>query len=525
MAARDTLGRTDAVIVGAGAAGTLFAAVLAEAGKSVLVLEPGPAWKTDDLYSSLIWSRRLRWGGPAVESLGTHAFGAGFNTGWGIGGAALHHYGTWPRMMPSDFTMKSDHGRGLDWPIGYDDLRPFYDRIQADVGISGDAEAEVWRPAGAPYPLPPLQQFAQARLLSRCFEAMGMKTAPSPMAILSQDYKGRQACVYDGWCDAGCPTGALANPLVTYYPRAVAAGARFVTGAHVTRLLPGRTAREAAGVEYVDAWGETGRALADVVVLAASTLSNPAILLNSATDGWSDGAGNSSGLVGRYFMTHSIASAYGFFDDELTENYMGVSGAQATNMDHYGKTSLGGGAFGSLQWQLAPAMKPNDLLGVAMARADLFGDELTAFMDRAVQHLAVMFGFGEGLPVADNRVELSRRRGPGGARVPRVVHTFPQESVRLWEQAAALGLTILNKGGAKDPWNGPMATAHMMGGTIMGSDPRASVTDSHGRSHDIPNLFIAGPGLFPTAGAMNPNFTNHAVTLRSAENLLSGWPS
>ncbi|WP_353226710.1 GMC family oxidoreductase [Novosphingobium sp.] len=517
--------RVDAVIVGAGAAGNVFAAVLAEAGKSVLVLDPGPAWKPADLYSSAIWSRRLRWGGPPVESTGANAFGAGFNAGWGTGGAALHHYGTWPRLMPADFTMQSDHGKGLDWPIGYDDLRPFYDRVQTEVGVSGDAVAEIWRPAGEPYPLPPLQQFAQARLLAKCFHASGMKTAPSPMAILSQDYKGRPACLYDGWCDAGCPIGALANPLVTYHPRAIKAGAKFVNHAHVTRLLPGKTARVAAGVDYVDAAGTTHTVLADMVILAASTISNPTILLNSTGGDWHLGAGNSSGLVGRYFMTHSITSVYGFFDDEETENYLGVTGAQATNMDHYGKLSLGDGAFGSLQWQLAPTMKPNDLLGVAMARADLFGADLTRFMERAVHHLAVMFGFGEGLPLLDNRVELSDRVGPGGTRTPRVVHAFAPESIRLSQNAAKLGLKIVASGGASEPWAGPMANAHMMGGTIMGTDPHRSVTDSFGRSHDIGNLIIAGPGLYPTAGAMNPNFTNHALALRNAEHAVSRWLS
>ncbi len=513
----------DVVIVGAGAAGCLFAAKLSAAGKSVVVLDAGPAWSTGDLVSSQIWARRLRWGGPAVESTGANPFGVGFNSGWGFGGSALHHYGTWPRLMPDDFRMRSQHGQGLDWPFDYEVLRPFYDRIQDEVGVSGDAAAEVWRPPGNPYPLPPLDQFAQAGLLAKGFTALGMKTAPSPMAILSRDYRGRKACIYDGWCDAGCPIGALANPLVTYFPVAKAHGARFIPHAYATRLIQGRTPAETAGVEYVDSTGVTRQQRGATTVLAASTVFNPTVLLNSRGPGWEAGAGNRSGLVGKYFMTHSIAAIYGFFDDVETENYLGVTGAQRTNQDHYAKTSLGSGAFGSLQWQLAPTMKPNDLLGIAMARADLFGKPLAAFMDRAVHHLAAMFGFGEGLPVIDNRVELTTRRGPGGALLPRVVHGFAPDSSGVWDAARRLGLKVIAAAGARDAWAAPMASAHMMGGTIMGKDPLTSVTDSFGRSHDIANLIIAGPGLFPTAGAMNPNFTNHALSLRAVEQLLTAW--
>ena len=125
--------------------------------------------------------------------------------------------------------------------------------------------------------------------------------------------------------------------------------------------------------------------------------------------------------------------------------------------------------------------------------------------------------------MADNRVELTDRKGPGGTRTARVVHAFAPQSLKVWEQAIALGMKVIKAAGAADPWSNPMASAHMMGGTVMGRDAAGSVADSFGRSHDIANLFIAGPGLFPTAGAMNPNFTNHALTLRSAEHILANW--
>ena len=228
---------TDVVIVGAGYGGSIMARELARAGKRVVVLESGPAWDSKDLLSSQIWSRRLRAGIAQYRTAGEDPVGIGFNVGRGLGGAGIHHYGGWFRMHAGDFDVKSRYGQQLDWPLSYEDLRPYYDRMQADVGMSGDAKAEVWRPPGKPYPLPPLPLQRHGRILRRGFDALGLRTAPAPQAILSRPYKGRPACTLEGWCDAGCSSGALAHPLVTFIPQAKRAGARFVTGAHVTKVL------------------------------------------------------------------------------------------------------------------------------------------------------------------------------------------------------------------------------------------------------------------------------------------------
>ena len=177
------------------------------------ILEAGPKRTLNDLVSSQIWARKLKWADTSVAEAGDHKIGHAFNAGSGTGGSALHHYGVWLRMREHDFSVASDHGIGLDWPIDYATLRPHYDRVQSEIGISGDADAELGRPNGAPYPLPPLPVFAQGRVLQKGFEKAGLTTGPLPLAINSQPYKGRRACLYDGWCDAGCPIGALGNPL------------------------------------------------------------------------------------------------------------------------------------------------------------------------------------------------------------------------------------------------------------------------------------------------------------------------
>ena len=142
--------KVDVVIAGGGASGILLAAKLGQAGKKVVILEMGPAIGLDDLVSSMLWSRRLKWGGVPVVSEGKNPIAHNFQSGWGLGGAAMHQFANWPRFHPEDFRVKTQYARGLDWPIGYDELRPYYDRIQKEVGISGDHVAEVWRPAGDP---------------------------------------------------------------------------------------------------------------------------------------------------------------------------------------------------------------------------------------------------------------------------------------------------------------------------------------------------------------------------------------
>lgn len=506
----------DVAIVGAGAAGSLLAAKLAEAGRSVMLFEAGPRWEGADLVSSQIWSRRLRWGGPHVATGGSDPIGFGFNAGWGTGGAALHHYGTWPRFHADDFNLKSKHGRGLDWPISYEDLRPYYDRIQQEVGVAGDAAAEVWRPEGAPYPLPPLPPLAQGALLARAFETAGKRTAPAPMAINTVDYGGRPACLYDGWCDAGCPIMALANPLATYLMQAEAAGATVLDRSPVLRVTVSRKGK-VDGLAYRDREGRERTQRARLVILAGSVVGNPALLLNSASALYPQGLGNDAGLVGRHVMTHGLIQILGLFPEE-TQPHLGVTGAHLICHDDYDKNATPG-AFGSRQWLIAPSIKPNDLAGLAAARMDLNGQALDAFMRRAVRHAANMVGMCEEGPDPDNRVVLGDGLNAWGVRPARIEHRFSDDAKRLWQAMRDEGLAIFKGAGATEVWHTPMASAHLVGGTVMGRDAGDSVTDSFGRVHGIDNLYIAGTGLFPTEGAANPTFTLHAVALRTAEHL------
>lgn len=513
----------DVIVVGSGAAGSNIAARLAEGGKRVLILEAGPARAPADLISSTLYARRVKWTGPPVLDEGKNPVGFVFNAAYGTGGAAMHHYAVWPRLHAEDFEMRSRHGRGLDWPFKYADLAPYYDRIQLEAGVSGDAAREKWRPAGAPYPMPAVPVFPQGSVIARGFNKLGMSTAPLPLAVTATPYQGRAQCIWDGWCDSGCPIGALANPLTIHLPRAAAAGAQLVNDAPVSKVLTSEDGTRAVGVEVLLKDGSRRELRAEVVVLAAFSVENPRLLLASASSKHRNGLGNSGGMVGRYIMTHAAGLVYGLFDEE-TRPYMGAFGGQLVNQDSYPKTTHhDSGAFGSYQWMIAQAVKPNDLLGISTTRADLFGPALHDFMKRAARGFAGMTAVVEDLPVAENRVTLAAQTDSHGVPIARVSHDTHPASVALWKAALAQGKEVMSAAGAHEVWTGPAGSMHIMGGTIMGHSAADSVTNGYGQIHDIPNLFVAGPGLFPTSGGVNPTFTVHALAARSAERLLATW--
>jgi choline dehydrogenase-like flavoprotein len=184
-----------------------------------------------------------------------------------------------------------------DWPIAYEDVAPWYDKVAYDIGISGDAKAEgLWRPAGRDYPMPPMKTFKNGEVWLKGFAANNIRMVPAAVAMNSVDFKGRPACIYDGWCHVGCPIGALANPLVTYLGEARAAGAEVRAWSTVTRVLTDASGKKATGVEYFDRDGEKHIQPASVVVCASWAAQSPRLLLNSATDKHPNGLANASGL-------------------------------------------------------------------------------------------------------------------------------------------------------------------------------------------------------------------------------------
>ena len=528
--------RVDVCVVGAGPAGALVATDLARAGHDVVVLEAGPrfdpAERLERMERSIrpSYDRADVWGmggdRDAFSSTGELYYPLNAARVKGVGGSTLHWQGMVMRLHESDFERWTRSGYGADWPIDYDDLRPYYARAERRLGVAGASDNPFAPPREEPHPLPAFPPSYSDSLFAPACERLGVTTHSVPNARNSEAYDGRSACVGYGTCQPVCPSGAKwsADHEIA---RAEEAGARVVDRAAVGRLVTGERDDRVTGAVYATPDGTEHRQEARRFVLAAGGVETPRLLLLSRSPDHPDGLANSSGLVGRYFTEHLFAGAGGRLDEPTRQNHVGFNTTESHQF--YDDPGAGTGGVPSSDADLAPIkLEFLNYAGPSPVETALSGGEwgdalLSRLREEYGTHVA-MGGLVEQTPRRENRVTLDpSRTDDHGNPVPDVRWSLDARTRRTLARANELQHAILEETGVDVEWTvGPATTGpayHHMGTTRMGTDPTASVVDARLRTHEVRNLSVASSSVFPTGGAMNPTLTIAALALKCADHV------
>lgn len=544
----------DVVLVGVGGVGGFIAPVLAKAGLRVVGLEAGPWWELDDFRPDELGhayycraelgpkfkSETPRWrpNKDAPDQELTFSLGRMMN---GVGGSVIH-YGGWLRRFPAhNLRLRSwalerwgpkaipEGCTTQDWPVTYDELRPYFTEVERLVGIAGD-DQDVFRPKDAEYPLPPTRPFRMGELFSQVTREMGLHPHSAPVGMTTRPYNGFPEMTYTAWNNGfGSWTGDKWHPALTSIPEALATGNFDLrTNCRVTRVLTDADGR-ACGVAYIDPLGREREQRAGTVILAAYTFETVRLMYLSGTDKRPDGLGNSSGQLGKHFMTKMFAHVDGFFPDIVFNRHTGPA-AQAVVLDDFLDASFDCGAHGFLGGSTLGA--ENQFLPIQISREALPPDVPgwgKAYKDhlRQWQHFGVVRMQPEALSYEANFLDIDpRRRDRSGLGMPvvRVTYDLQPNEHRLAEFMEAKSEEILAAMGATKTWRGPRFTgagsSHDLGGCRMGDDPALNVTDRNLQVHDTPGLYVFSGAVFPTCAGVNPTLTIWALSLWAARNLV-----
>ena len=518
----------DVVVVGAGASGGAFTWSIARQGLKVVCLEQG-GWVTPETIPSLLpqWERaRARthhpnpnvrknaWDYP-IDDTDSDISPMLYNA---VGGSTIHWGAHFPRLKPSDFRVRTLDGVGVDWPIGYNDLAPYFEINDAMMTVSGLA-GDPANPARGPRPCPPVPLGEGARRIAEAYNRLGWHWWPVDAAILTKDHGDRLSCNNCGPCDLGCPRGSRTSTDLAYWPEALAAGAILRTGARVVKVTstPGRV----TGVDFVDESGELVHQPAANVVLAGNGVGTARLLLLSAEDWCPSGLANSSDQVGRNLMFHPTGMVTGVFDEDLS-GYAGPFAASIVSQEFY-ETDRSRGFVRGFQAQTIRSDGPlGTALGGYLPRLP-WGNRHHEQFSSQFGHTASITVTTEDLPDPNNRVTLADTlTDRWGVRAPKISYRVEQRCRDTIRFGIERNSEVLREAGAREVLSIPLVSSagfHLLGTARMRADADTSVVDANCRSHDVPNLWVIDGSVFPTVGALNPTSTLQSIALRAADAL------
>ncbi|QYK41860.1 MAG: GMC family oxidoreductase [Paracoccaceae bacterium] len=547
----------DVVVVGAGAGGGAVAHALTAAGARVLLLEAGPRFDPVRDYPQTApdWERRSFPAPPGSRGAVTfgdlgacdaadadlaswtaaqprrapparrEVTGEGYWHVQGWGGTTLHFIGEAHRMHPQAMRLRSVTGAGVDWPIGYDDLEPFYLQAETVLGVAGPAEAgDRWR--SAPYPLPAHPLSPGARRLAEAGARLGLPWEANARAALSQPWDDRPGCIYCGQCGRGCPIGDKGSADVTFLRRAEVTGrleAR--VNAPVLRLHPGAGGRIVA-LDHLDG-DRVVRVETPVLVLAAGAVQTPRLLLLSAGPEAPGGVANGSGHVGRHFIETLSWLGTGLVPG-LSGTHLGLpSDAICWGLNAPGSVP---GLPGGCRFHAATQERGlNGPVAYGTRVVPGFGAGFKAALRAGFGTALSVGAMGEKLPDEVSRVDLDPEARDGmGLALPRITSVLGRQDIALLRFMAGEARRLLAEAGAVamaeegGSWDGFSAT-HVFGTCRMAARREDGVVGPDGRAFDHGNLWIADASVFPTGGGgESPSLTVQALALRTAAAILAG---
>lgn len=546
----------DAIVVGSGITGGWAAKELTEKGLKVLLLERGryvehgkdyitehlPPWKfryryrgDRQLYEEEYQFQRKCY---AFNETTRHFFVNDKQNpyshdpdkpflwlrGYQLGGRSLIWGRQCYRWSNLDFEANAKDGYGVDWPLRYEEIAPWYDYVEKFVGISGQAEGVPHLPDGQF--LPPMEMNCVEKHVKGKIEKAYKDRVLTigRVAVLTRPLNGRAPCHYCGPCERGCSTGSYFSSLSATLPAARATGNLNVrTDSIVHQIIYDMEKDRATGVRVIDAKTKEEMDFhSRILFLCASTLGSTHLLLNSANRRFPNGLANSSGVLGRYLMDHTwVFGASGEVEGFEDQYYRGnrPNGIYLTRFRNVKKShpdflrgyAYQGGA-GRPSWGRGSGLRG-------------FGAEFKHALRRPGQWQMALSGFGEMLPYEDNYVELNHDLlDAWGIPTLKINCTFHQNEYNMMKDMRTAAAEMLETAGAKNieefgeaDEHVPGIGIHEMGTARMGRDPKTSVLNKHNQCHDVPNIFVTDGACMTSSAIQNPSITYMALTARACD--------